>query len=69
MLTFNPDKRYTVQECLSHPYFEGLHDPDEEVEAEQPFDWAFDNFKPTKDILQNMIYNSSLQFHPDTEKR
>jgi len=23
MLTFNPNKRFTVDECLSHPYFEG----------------------------------------------
>ena len=51
MLTFNPDKRYTVQECLTHPYFEGLHDPEEEVEAEEPFNWGFDDFKPTKEIL------------------
>jgi len=34
MLTFNPDKRFSVEECLStfhlikigHPYFDGLHD-------------------------------------------
>jgi len=24
MLTFNPNHRYTVEECLAHPYFEGL---------------------------------------------
>ena len=23
MLTFNPNKRYTVEQCLAHPYFEG----------------------------------------------
>lgn len=23
MLTFNPNKRYTVEQCLEHPYFEG----------------------------------------------
>lgn len=33
MLTFNPDKRYTVDECLAHPYFDGLHTPDEEPTA------------------------------------
>jgi len=51
MLTFNPDKRYTVEECLAHPYFEGLHNPDEEPVCEQAFDWGWDNFEPTKDIL------------------
>ena len=24
MLTFNPHDRYTVEDCLSHPYFEGI---------------------------------------------
>ena len=24
MLEFNPNKRFTAEECLSHPYFEGL---------------------------------------------
>ncbi len=23
MLAFNPNKRYTAEECLNHPYFEG----------------------------------------------
>lgn len=26
MLTFNPHDRYTVEDCLSHPYFEGRAD-------------------------------------------
>ena len=65
MLTFNPDKRYTVEECLAHPYFEGLHNPDEEPVAETPFDWSFDHFEPTKEVLQNMIYEESLKFHPE----
>lgn len=34
MITFNPDRRYTVKECLAHPYFEGLHNPEEEPECE-----------------------------------
>lgn len=24
MLTFNPNNRFTVEECLAHPYFEGI---------------------------------------------
>ena len=51
ILTFNPDKRYTVEQCLAHPYFESLHNPEEEPVCEQPFDWNWDNFEPTKDIL------------------
>jgi len=51
MLVFNPDKRYTVEETLAHPYFEGLHNPDEEPVSEKLFDWGFDNFEPTKEKL------------------
>lgn len=34
MLTFNPDKRYSAKECLEHPYFEGIHFPEEEPECD-----------------------------------
>nr|AAR04351.1 putative MAPK [Tetrahymena thermophila] len=64
MLTFNPEKRYTVKECIEHPYFEGLHYPDEEPECEQVFDWSWDKFTPTKEILQKMIYQEAKSFHP-----
>jgi len=33
MLTFNPDDRYTMEECLAHPYFEGLHNSEDEPVA------------------------------------
>jgi mitogen-activated protein kinase 1/3 len=67
MLTFNPDKRYAVEECLAHPYFDGLHDEEQEVISKKGFDWGWDNFKPTKDLLQNMVYDESLVFHPETQ--
>jgi mitogen-activated protein kinase 1/3 len=31
MLIFNPNKRITVEEALSHPYFEQYYDEDDEV--------------------------------------
>lgn len=72
MLTFNPDKRYTVEECLgkvnfdsAHPYFDGLHSPEEEPTAEKVFDWSWDDFKPTKELLQQMVYEESLYFNPE----
>lgn len=51
MLIFNPEKRYTVKQCLKHPYFEGLHNEEAEPEAEEAFDWTWDNFEPTKELL------------------
>ncbi|CAD8063842.1 unnamed protein product [Paramecium sonneborni] len=72
MITFNPEQRYTVEQCLQHPYFDELHNPDEEPLSGKAFDWSWDNFDPTKEILQNMIYQESLSFNdevPDRKKK
>ena len=67
MLTFNPKKRYTVDQCISHPYFEGLHDPEQEPTTTSSFDWSFDAVELTKENLQSMIYDESLYFHDEDE--
>jgi hypothetical protein len=57
MLTFNPQHRFiiniraTVEECISHPYFEGLHNPEEEPVCKYPYDWSTDNFELKKETL------------------
>ena len=66
MLVFNPNKRATIEECIAHPYFKGLHDPGEEPLSDKAFDWGFDDLKLTKDNLQKMVYEESLHFHPDS---
>ena len=33
MLTFNPHRRITVEEALSHPYLEQYYDPADEVSS------------------------------------
>ena len=67
MLTFNPKKRYTVEQCISHPYFEGLHDPEQEPTAESTFDFSFDKESLSKEKLRSMIYEQSLHFHEEDE--
>ena len=67
MLTFNPKKRYTVEQCIAHPYFEGLHDPDQEPILTSTFDWTFDAVELTKENLQSMIYDESLYYHDEDE--
>lgn len=68
MLVFNPNKRLTVEECLNHQYFNELHNPDDEPRSKAPFDWSIDDFNPTKDLLQNKVYEESLRFHPETKQ-
>jgi len=65
MLVFNPHNRYSIEECLAHPYFKGLHNPDEEPVAETAFDWSWDTFELTKENLQSLVYDESLRFHPE----
>lgn len=64
MLVFNPDKRYTAEECLGHPYFEEYHSPEAEPLSDEVFDWSWDNFEPTKELLQGMVYDEASKFHP-----
>ena len=67
MLTFSPKKRYTVEQCISHPYFEGLHDPEQEPTADSTFDFSFDKDSLTKEKLRSMIYEQSMRFHGEDE--
>jgi hypothetical protein len=44
----------------AHP---DLHNPEEEPLCKEPFDWSFDNFEPTKELLQEMVYNEAKLYH------
>jgi len=64
MLVFNPEKRYTAEECLGHPYFEEYHSPEAEPLSDEVFDWRWDSFEPTKELLQGMVFDEASKFHP-----
>ncbi|KAH8741380.1 MAP kinase [Cryptosporidium ryanae] len=89
MLCFNPKKRISAEEALSHPYFNSIisslkdegfqkqykeNDSPFETETgenthfskiENVIDWSFDNFEPTKRLLQNKVYEEIADFHPE----
>ena len=67
MLVFNPNKRFSVEQCLNHPYFESLHQDDTDLKNNKIVDWKWDDFKPTKAILQSMIYEISLRFQTNNK--
>ena len=50
-------KKDTVEQCISHPYFEGLHDPEQELTADSTFDFSFDKDSLTKEKLRSMFMN------------
>lgn len=69
MLTLDPLKRITVNECLSHPYFEGIHDEsDEPVYTGPSLELFFEKYELTKPLLEMCFLNEARKFHPDELK-
>ncbi|WVN87086.1 uncharacterized protein L203_102262 [Cryptococcus depauperatus CBS 7841] len=67
-LTFDPRNRYTVEQCLSHPYLEAYHDPADEPSTE-PLDPSFFEFDMKKDNisreeLKTLLYEEIMSFEP-----
>lgn len=55
-LTFDPEKRITVEEALKHPFLESMHDPDDEPVCPKKFDFVFDKnikLKDDKDAIKS----------------
>jgi len=64
MLTFHPEYRITVEECLEHPYLEELHSQMDEPVADKHFDFDFEKHHAghhviPKPELQAMMYKVS----------
>lgn len=71
MLRFDPEVRISVQDALRLRYFSNLFE-EEDLERDiraTPVDWSFDNFKPTKPLLQHYIYQECAGFHPEILNR
>ncbi|KAG0738999.1 hypothetical protein G6F22_002439 [Rhizopus arrhizus] len=63
MLTFDPRKRITAEEALSHPYLAPYHDPTDEPVAPEKFDWSFNEADLPVDTWKVMMYSEILDFH------
>jgi serine/threonine protein kinase len=42
MLDLNPTRRITVEEALTHPFLESMHDPEDEPSFEGEIDFSFE---------------------------
>ncbi|XP_038058935.1 mitogen-activated protein kinase 1-like [Patiria miniata] len=62
MLTFNPDKRITVEDALKHPYLEQYHDPTDEPIAEEPFKFETELDDLPKEQLKELIFEEAKKF-------
>ena len=50
MVAVDPSKRFTVEQCLNHPYLDAYHDPEDEPSA-KPLDPSFFDFDLQKDEI------------------
>ena len=65
MLQFNPSKRIDVKAAMQHPYLESLHNPDDEPECKEEFDFSFEGATLTKELIQELIFAEMCHFHED----
>jgi len=65
LLTFNPKKRITVEEALSHPYLEALHYPEDEPIGDpvSNLEFEFEKYELSLEQLKDLIYEEILLYH------
>lgn len=67
MLRFDPAARCEVQDALRLPYFQQTYkeaDISKDMRLNK-VDWSFDDFEPTRALLQKYIYLECARFHPE----
>jgi mitogen-activated protein kinase 7 len=55
LLQFNPERRITVEEALSHPYLKTFHEITDELSSEKELDFSFDETMDSKKIKGNFV--------------
>lgn len=60
MLVFDPKKRIRAGDGLAHEYLSPYHDPTDEPEAQEKFDWSFNDADLPVDTWKIMMYALSL---------
>lgn len=56
MLQIDPAKRITAAEGLKSQYLAPYHDPDDEPEAEEKFEWSFLDADLPSDVWKTVMY-------------
>jgi mitogen-activated protein kinase 1/3 len=69
LITYNPNKRLTVDDALKSTWFADLQYEEDPVPKDK-IDWTFDDFQPNdKRQLQNFLYLECAAFHPSILQR
>lgn len=70
MLTFDPERRITIDQALAHPYMEKLHFEDDEPTGEPmcDFDFDFELFSLKIPEYKELIFEEIKLYHDDEAK-
>ena len=65
LLIFDPEKRITVKQALSHPYLADLHLEEDEPSRESVdyLDFEFEDHNLTTQQLKDLLYEETLLYH------
>lgn len=67
MLTFDPNKRITVEQALEHEYMAALHCPEDEpvTDTVSAFDFDFEIYDLKKEDYKDLIFEEVLLYHSE----
>jgi serine/threonine protein kinase len=65
LLQFDPEKRFTVEQALEHPYLEAYHDINEEPSHPIPLDFSFE-LLTTESEMRQAIADEVMQYRSCT---
>eukprot|EP00758_Cryptobia_borreli_P004513 Tbor_TRINITY_DN4423_c0_g1::TRINITY_DN4423_c0_g1_i1::g.7897::m.7897 len=64
MLTPDPAERPTAAELLLHPYLSDYHDPNDQIIAEERFQWVYEGARVDRVKLMEGFWNEIVIFNP-----
>lgn len=64
MITFDPNKRITVDEALSHPYLSALHCPGDEPTTDpvSAYDFDFEIYDLKREDYKELLYEEVMLY-------
>jgi len=68
LLRWHPGQRLTAAQAQEHDYLRAYR-PKEPPVPPEPFDWAFDGFKPTAENVRERLYRECARYHPEILER
>lgn len=70
MLAFDPSKRITVEDALSHPYLAELHCPEDEPTTDHvsAFDFDFEIYDLKSQDFKDLMWEEIMLYHSEEKQ-